>query len=273
MMELLGIVASPRKMGNCELIVKAIAEKVPPPVRLRIVRLAGKEIRPCKACYRCLSGDCPLQDDFGAVLAAVVSADALIVAAPTYLRGPNSSLQRFLDRGLHFWKHVDALDGKPAVAIAVAGVRDGEGHTLLAVENFLRGMGMNVRGRAVIGAALPGEALLSEEALASVATLAEALVDPSPRPAASPSCTQCGGTYFEFRGGDRVYCLLCGAVGSVLAEDGGVRLSTVPPVHSWRGDESMHAHGEWLREMRERYLRERVRLKEVALRYTGGEFI
>ncbi|MFZ2223440.1 MAG: flavodoxin family protein [Candidatus Deferrimicrobium sp.] len=273
MMEMLGIVASPRKMGNCELIVKAIAEKVPPPARLRIVRLAGKEIRPCKACYRCLSGDCPIEDDFGAVLAAIVSADALIVAAPTYLRGPNSSLQRFLDRGLQFWKHVDALDGKPAVAVAVAGVRDGEGHALLGVENFLRGMGMSVKGRAVIRAALPGEALLSEEAMSSAALLAEALVDPVPRPAASPSCTECGGTYFEFRGGDRVYCLLCGAGGSVLVEDGRVRLRTVPPAHGWRGDASMHAHGEWLREMRERYLRERTRLKEAALRYAGGEFI
>lgn len=272
-MELVGIVASPRKMGNCELIVKAIAEKVPSPVRLRIVRLAGKEIRPCKACYRCLSGDCPIQDDFGTVLAAIVSADALIVAAPTYLRGPNSSLQRFLDRGLQFWKHVDALDGKPAVAVAVAGVRDGEGHTLLAVENFLRGMGMAVKGRAVIRAALPGEALLSEEAMAAAAELAEALVDPVPRSPASPSCTECGGTYFEFRGGDRVYCLLCGAGGSVLAEDGRVLLRTVPPAHSWRGDASMRAHGEWLREMRERYLRERTRLKEAAHRYAGGDFI
>lgn len=273
MMELLGIVASPRKMGNCELIVKAIAEMIPPPVRLRIVRLSGKEVRPCKACYRCLSGDCPIEDDFGTVLAAIVSADALIVAAPTYLRGPHSSLQRFLDRGLQFWKHVDALDGKPAVAVAVAGVRDGEGHALLGVENFLRGMGMSVKGRSVIRAALPGEALLSEEAMASAAALAEALIDPVPRPAASPSCTECGGTYFEFRGGDRVYCLLCGARGSVHVEDGRVLLRTVPPAHGWRGDASMHAHGEWLREMRERYLRERTRLKEAALRYAGGEFI
>jgi hypothetical protein len=152
-------------------------------------------------------------------------------------------------------------------------VRDGEWHTLLGVENFLHGMGMGVKGRAVIRAALPGEALLSEEAMASAAALAEALVDPVPRPAASPSCTECGGTYFEFRGGDRVYCLLCGAGGVVLAEDGRVRLRTIPPAHSWRGDASMRAHGEWLREMRERYLRERSRLKEAALRYAGGEFI
>jgi multimeric flavodoxin WrbA len=272
-MEVLGIVASPRKMGNCELIVKAVASMLPPPVQMRIVRLVEKDIRPCKACYRCLSGDCPQKDDFGTVMAAIVSADALIVAAPAYLRGPNSSLQRFLDRGLQFWKHVDALDGKPSVAVAVSGVLDGEGHTLLGVENLLRAMGMDVKGRAVIRAALPGEALLSEEAMSSAAALAAALIDPVSMPPASPSCTECGGTYFEFRGGDRVFCLLCGAGGSVHAEDGKVLLRTVPPAHSWRGDTSMHAHGEWLREMRERYLRERSRLKEAAIRYVGGEFI
>ena len=37
---------------------------------------------------------------------------------------------------------------------------------------------MTLKGRAVIRAALPGEALLSEEAMASAAALAEALVDP-----------------------------------------------------------------------------------------------
>jgi hypothetical protein len=100
MRKLLGIVASPRKLGNCELLVKAIAERVPGSPALRILRLTEKEIRPCKGCYR----------------------------------------------GLQFWKHIEALDGKPAVAVATAGVPDGEGHALLGVENFLRGMGCTIRG-------------------------------------------------------------------------------------------------------------------------------
>ena len=35
----------------------------------------------------------------------------------------------------------------------------------------------------------------------------------------------------------------------------------------------MNAHVEWLREMREKFVRERDRLKEAARRYEGGEFI
>jgi len=260
-------------MGNCELLVKEIAARFPEPAALKMVRLVDKDIRPCKACYRCLTGECPIKDDFGTVLAALLAADGVIVAAPAYVHATHSSIQRFLDRGLQFWKHIEALSGKPAVAVAAAGVPGGEGHALLGVENFLRGMGMDVRGRAVVHAALPGEALLSEAAMASVAALAAALSAPVADAPAGPACTACGGSYFEFRGGTRVYCLLCGADGDVVPRDGGISLKTVPPAHSWQGREAMHSHGEWLREMRERYLRERDRLKEISRRYAGGDFI
>ncbi|MEK6779157.1 MAG: flavodoxin family protein [Candidatus Deferrimicrobiota bacterium] len=273
MKRVLGVIGSPRRMGNCELTVKEIAARLPEPAELSMVRLAEKDIRPCKACYRCLTGECPHGDDFGAVLSAIASADGVIVAAPVYLLGAHSSLQRFLDRGLQFWKHLDALMGKPSVGAALAGVRDGEGASLLGVENFIRGMGMSVKGRAVIHAALPGEVLLSEEGRAAAARLAGALFAPGTPKPGTPSCTRCGGTYFEFRGGDRVYCLLCGAGGTVAGGGDGVRLETEPPAHSWRGPEARKAHGEWLIGMKERYRREQERLKEACRPYAGGNFI
>ena len=156
MKNLLGIIGSPRKMGNCELMVKEIAAGLPERAKLSMVRLVEKDIRPCKACYRCLTGDCPQQDDFSGVLRAIMEADAVVVAAPAYLRGTHSSLQRFLDRGLQAYRHVDALYGKPAVAVATAGVEDGEGSALLGVENFIRQLGLSLKGRAVVRATFPG---------------------------------------------------------------------------------------------------------------------
>jgi multimeric flavodoxin WrbA len=273
MKHVLGILGSPRRMGNCELIVKEISARLPGPVELSMVRLVEKDIRPCKACYRCLTGDCPHQDDFGAVLDAIVSADGVIVAAPVYLLGAHSSLQRFLDRGLQFFRRIEALSGKPAVGVALAGLKDGEGASLLGVENFIRGMGMEVKGRSVIHAALPGEVLLSEEGKDAAGRMASALFAKGARPAENPSCTQCGGTYFEFRGGNRVYCLLCGASGMVSSEGDGVRLATTAPAHSWRGPESRKMHGEWLIGMKEKYRRDRDRLKSIAQSYAGGTFI
>ena len=273
MKRVLGIIGSPRKMGNCELIVKEIASRLPGPARLIMVRLVEKDIRPCRACYRCLTGDCPIEDDFGKVLEAVLSADGVIVAAPAYLHGANGSIQRFLDRGLRFYRHIDVLERKSAVAVATAGMEDGEGFALMAVENLVRGMGMTLKDRALIRAALPGEALLSEDGKAAAARMAAALFSPGAFRSEGPSCTECGGTYFEFRGKNRVYCLLCGGSGTISADGESVRVETRGPAHAWRAGEARKSHGDWLVMMKERYLRERERLKEVARVHAGGEFI
>jgi multimeric flavodoxin WrbA len=273
MRKLLGIIGSPRKMGNCELMVKGIAAAVPGSPKLSMVRLAEKEIRPCKACYRCLTGDCPHQDDFKAVFQAILEADAVVVAAPAYLRGTHSSLQRFLDRGLQAYRHVDALYGKPAVAVATAGVEDGEGSTLLGVENFIRQLGLSLKGRAVVHATFPGDAIVFEEGRSAARRLAAALVSPGEYVPEGVSCPECKGTYFEFRGAAAVYCLSCGGTG-MLSMDGGILRPTIgPPAHSWRTKEEMASHGKWLIARRNEFLLQRERLKETVKPYLGGEFV
>jgi len=270
---LLGIIGSPRKMGNCELMVKEIATQVPGGAQLSMVRLVDKEIRPCKACYRCLTGDCPHQDDFAGVLRAIMEADAVVVAAPAYLRGTHSSLQRFLDRGLQAYRYVDALYGKPAVAVATAGVKDGEGSALLGVENFIRQLGLFLKGRAVVHATFPGDAIVFEEGRNTAHRLAAALVSPEDYVPEGVSCPECRGTYFEFRGPDTVYCITCGGTGTFFMDGGSVRLETRPPAHSWRKKEDRTSHGKWLIGQREEFLRQRTRLKDAVKPYLGGEFL
>lgn len=273
MKKLLGIIGSPRKMGNCELMVKEIATAIPGVPKLSMVRLPEKEIRPCKACYRCLTGDCPHQDDFPGVFQAILEADAVVVAAPAYLRGTHSSLQRFLDRGLQAYRHVDALYGKPAVAVATAGVRDGEGSALLGVENFIRQLGWDLKGRAVVRATFPGDAILFEENRSIARRLAAALVSTDDSTPEGVSCPVCRGTYFEFRGTEVVYCLSCGGTGTFSRKDGMARLEINPPAHSWRTKEEMASHGKWLIGQRDEFLRQRERLKAAVKPYLGGEFL
>lgn len=273
MKNLLGIIGSPRKMGNCELMVKEIAAGLPEPAKLSMVRLVEKDIRPCKACYRCLTGDCPHQDDFSGVLRAIMEADAVVVAAPAYLRGTHSCLQRFLDRGLQAYRHVDALYGKPAVAVATAGVEDGEGYALLGVENFVRQLGLSLKGRAVVRATFPGDAIVSEEGRSTAHRLAAALVSQTDYVPEGVSCPECKGTYFEFRKMDAVYCLSCGGTGTFSVDGGKVGLVIRPPAHSWRKKEDRASHGKWLIGQREEFLRQRERLKDAVKPYLGGEFI
>jgi multimeric flavodoxin WrbA len=273
MKTLLGIIGSPRKMGNCELMVKEIASAVPGEPNLKMVRLVEKDIRPCKACYRCLSGDCPHRDDFSGVLRAIMEADGVIVAAPAYLRGTHSSLQRFLDRGLQAYRHVDALYGKPAVAVATAGVEDGEGSALLGVEFFIRQLGLSLKGRAAVRATFPGDAILFEESRSAARRLAAALASTDDYTPDGISCPECKGTYFEFRGMNGIYCLSCGGTGTLSVDGGKIRPVIGPPAHSWRKKEEMAAHGKWLVEQRDEFLRQRERLKEAVKPYLGGEFV
>jgi len=253
--------------------VKQIAAAIPGSPKLRMVRLVEKDIRPCKACYRCLAGDCPHQDDYSGVLRAIMEADAVVVAAPAYLRGTYSSLQRFLDRGLQAYRHMDALYGKPAVAVATAGVEDGEGSALLGVENFIRQLGLSLKGRAVVRATFPGDAIVSEGGRSAAHRLAAALVSPDDYTPEGVSCPQCRGTYFEFRGTTGVYCLSCGGTGSFSLNNGKADLAIDPPAHSWRKKEEMASHGKWLIGQREEFLRQRERLKEAVKPYLGGEFL
>ncbi len=273
MKHVLGIIGSPRKMGNCELMVKEIAAAIPGTPNLSMVRLVEKEIRPCKACYRCLTGDCPHQDDFAGVLRAIMDADAVIVAAPAYLRGTHSSIQRFLDRGLQAYRHVEALYGKPAVAVATAGVKDGEGSALLGVENFIRQLGMSLKGRAVVRATYPGDAVVLEECRGAARRLAAAIVSSEEYVPEGISCPECRGTWFEFRGKDALYCLSCGGTGTLSVDGGRIGITIGPPAHSWRSKEEMAAHGRWLVEQRNEFLRQRDRLKDAVKPYLGGEFV
>ncbi|HWS16294.1 MAG TPA: flavodoxin family protein [Candidatus Methylomirabilis sp.] len=273
MKNLLGIIGSPRKMGNCELMVKEIAAAIPGSPKLSMVRLVEKDIRPCKACYRCLTGDCPHPDDFQGVLRAIMGADGVIVAAPAYLRGTHSSIQRFADRGLQAYRHVDALYGKPAVAVATAGVEDGEGSALLGVEQFIRQLGLSLKGRAVVHATFPGDAILSEKGRSAARRLAAALVSPVDYAPDGVSCPECKGTYFEFRGADAIYCISCGGTGVYSRDGDKMRITVTPPAHAWRTKEDMISHGRWLVGQREEFLRQRERLKDAVKPYLGGEFI
>ena len=64
-MKAIGIVGSPRKNGNTEILtghcLKAIAEEG---LETELIRLADLDIRPCNACMVCRDNKpCPIEDD------------------------------------------------------------------------------------------------------------------------------------------------------------------------------------------------------------------
>lgn len=269
MKSVLGIVASPRKLGNSEMAVKEIGSQIEAPHELRMIRLNDFDIQPCLACYRCLFGEgkCVQKDDFEPVLEAILEADGLILAAPTYFLGANAALKRFLDRGLAFYSHVERLWGKPAVGIGIAGIPGKEGYTLLNIRSFLKLVLADIKGTAQIYGALPGEIFLDDRNKDLAAELGKALFG-SPIKKAGPSCPQCGGDTFRFLDAHRVRCMLCSNDGDMEMGPDGPRFKIERSEHElFLNKEDVIAHGEWLRGMKGRFLAEKSRLKEISLHY------
>ncbi len=275
---LLGISASPRKLGNCELLLKEIFSQLGSGWQLRLARLPQLEIKPCRACYQCLFDKmrCPQADDFLTVLEALAEADAVVVAAPAYMLSANGSLKKFLDRGLQFYAYADRLWGKPAVGVAVAGIEGMEGATKLNVESFIKLTMADLRGTAVIYGALPGETLLSNENRQVASMLAKALLNPADRLAPEgPVCSLCGGDSFRILPGGRAKCLLCSEEGRYEWLDGSLRFEMAPGSHPlFLSREDVTRHAQWLRSMKEKFLERRKELKEITKDYLGvGKWI
>ncbi|MBW1792574.1 MAG: flavodoxin family protein [Deltaproteobacteria bacterium] len=271
MKKILGIIGSPRRLGNCEIMVKEISRNIPESHELQILRLPEFNFLPCKACYSCLfeKQRCVQEDDFQVVLDAIVQADALIVATPTYLFGANSSLKRFLDRGLTFYAHLENLWGTPAVGVGIAGMAGFEGYTKLNVDSFMKLTFSDVKGSEIIYGALPGEIFLNQNAKKRASILARALFA-KPTEKSGPACPLCGGDTFRFLGDRKVRCMLC-------SNDGTIDMSSGEPVFEIRGGEEHHlflskkavaAHLESLRQMKQRFIKRRKTLKEITQPYS-----
>ena len=66
---ILGLVGSPRRLGNCEVLIKEIWKSIETEHTLKLIRMPSLDIRPCDACYACVMGKaCPKEDDMGFLL-------------------------------------------------------------------------------------------------------------------------------------------------------------------------------------------------------------
>lgn len=269
MKKVLGVIGSPRKLGNCEIMIKEISRRLPVPHDLYLLRLADFNIKPCRGCYRCLPEGqaCVLDDDLKVVLEAMEDADAFIVAAPTYFLAANASLKRLLDRGLAFYNHSQNLWGKPALGIGIAGIEGKEGYTLLGIQSFLKLILAQDKGSRILYGALPGEIFMGEKNKRIAAELAAGLFEPVAERTPS-GCPVCGGDTFRFLGGNDVRCMLCSVSGTVDLQSG-------TPVFQMNTQEHMFfasrdaalKHRDWLLGMKDDFLSKKDRLKQISASY------
>ena len=99
-MKVIGIVGSPRKNGNTEMLtkhtLKAVSEEG---LDTDLIRLAGLEIKPCTACMACKDQEiCSIKDDLFPIYVKMKEADGIILASPVYYGSATSLIKALMER-------------------------------------------------------------------------------------------------------------------------------------------------------------------------------
>ena len=150
-MKVLGIVGSPRKGGNTEILVEeALAAAHEAGAQTELVSVAGKNITPCDGCSSCRrAGVCHIKDDMQSIYQQLESADAIIFGSPVYFGSVSAQVKAIIDRTFLYLedpKNPRRLTGKVATSI-LAVRRVGAGQTRNLLYGYFLGQGMiPVRG-------------------------------------------------------------------------------------------------------------------------------
>lgn len=265
-MRILGLVGSPRRMGNCEVFIKEVFTNLPGQHSLRLIRMPSLRILPCTACYNCVfDNPCPRQDDMAFLLEEIASADALLISSPVYFLGAHSIYKQVLDRGFLFFPYLRRTFGKPCVLVSMYGMPGRVGassHTLRTLASFL---GLTIKENMEIKAALPGEVLGGKANKVQAKKAARLLLSgrTSPRGHGCPFCG-CEIVRMEAKG---FRCALCHGRFTVDGEGKREKIAEGP---IFGGLTHRLRHKAWLRGMKERFLESRkenlrrvLHLKEV----------
>jgi multimeric flavodoxin WrbA len=100
MPHILGIVGSPRRGGNTEILVDEVLRGASETgASTAKVILSDLQIRPCRACQRCWDvGRCFQSDDMPALLNTMQQSDVWVLGTPVYWSSPSAYFKLFLDR-------------------------------------------------------------------------------------------------------------------------------------------------------------------------------
>jgi len=104
MPRVLGVVGSPRREGNTDVLVSHVLRGAAEAgAATEKALLADQVIAECDGCHRCWQGKpCKHRDDMPALRRAIAEADALVLGTPVYWYGPTALMKAFLDRFVYF---------------------------------------------------------------------------------------------------------------------------------------------------------------------------
>ena len=145
-MKVLGIVCSPRKGGNTEILVKEALEAARQAgADTELVLVADRNISPCDGCGACEeNGVCKIKDDMRVIYKQLEIADGVILGTPVYFVNVSAQAKAIIDR-TYALLGVRGLRGKIAAAIVVAR-RVGASQVLGLLYSYFQAQRMIVAG-------------------------------------------------------------------------------------------------------------------------------
>ena len=102
--KVLGIVCSPRKGGNTEILVReSLTSAGEKGAETELLSVSGKDIKPCDGCNYCLTkGECHIKDDMTDIYPKILAADAIIWGTPVYIYNVTAQAKILIDRTYAF---------------------------------------------------------------------------------------------------------------------------------------------------------------------------
>lgn len=220
-MRVLGIIASPRKLGNSEICVKEIFKQLPAKWDKKIINLSQLHIEPCKACYACLpeGNSCVLDDDLELFLRQLQWAQRVVIAAPVYFLGEQTSVKLLTDRLISTLNEtVTYCITKPCVIAVPHAINNWEGYGREAMLNFAHFLRLRVLDIRVLNKMLPGD-VVDEDGLTQLHQLAEALTTNTERNWKDKNiicCPHCHSSLLQVHKDMTWHCVMCGESGDIV---------------------------------------------------------
>ncbi|MEW6622673.1 MAG: flavodoxin family protein [Bacillota bacterium] len=276
--KVIGVVASPRKLGNSHVLVQLCLDAVKScGVATELVYLHDLNIKNCRGCLACVyKGECSIVgDDMPELLDVFLKAKGLIVAAPTYIFSPTSIIKNVIDRSMMLTPYLDMLKGQDryAVVISIAGNPAWNHLGLTQVSQFALAFGYQICRRMEAFAPGPAEVLLQDQILAEVEDMGKDLVSAlqtgkSPSSTRSAvSCPLCMGDVFRLNEKGKAICVACGAAGYINSHEDGLRLEDFSGESNFFTPASRQEHiNEWIIPSKDRFLSRREKIKAELIR-------
>ena len=116
--KVLGIIGSPRRLGNTELIVDEILRGAQSSgFKTEKIILSKLTINPCIACDNCQrKGKCFQDDDMPKLLKKMDESQIRILGTPIYWWGPTAQMKAFIDRW-YGGRHVIDFEGHKVILV------------------------------------------------------------------------------------------------------------------------------------------------------------